>query len=401
MKLTDAKLKAIRAGEKSRVIWEGSGFGLRVSPTGAKSFVLMFRMPGSRKARLWTIGKYPQITLAAARRMAAQGREKILKGIDPGARAVVQRKADREAYTVKDLAEEYLEKWARPRKRSAREDERILHKDVVPAWGNRKAKDITRRDIILLLDAIVERGATIQANRTLAVVRKMFNFAAGRSILDASPCVAITAPARENRRDRVLSEAEIKSFWNGLDTAGMSEAVKLALKFQLTTAQRKGEVAGAEWRDFDLKSTWWVVPGEKTKNAMPHRVPLSPLALGLLGEIKALSNGSPFLFPSPRNGRHITGPAIDHAVRVNHDVFGIEHFTPHDLRRTAASLMTGAGIPRLIVSKILNHAEPGVTAVYDRHSYDAEKRQAFETWGRKLESILTGKTGKVIPLQAK
>lgn len=394
MKFTDTMIRALRPKAARYEIWESRGFGIRVTLSGEKSFVFLYRFGG--KARRLTLGRYPAMSLVDAHAAHGGARQALERGIDPGAKKIEAKRIDRDALTVADLAEEYLEKWARPRKRSWREDERIIRKDILPSWKTCKAKDITRRDVITLLDRIAERGATIQANRTLAVVRKMFNFALGRSILEVSPCVAIQAPAKENRRDRVLSAEEIRAFWNGLAGSRMAEGTRLALKLQFVTGQRKGEVAGAEWADIDLSGAWWTIPAEKAKNGLPHRIPLSAMALEILARIKELSGESRWLFPGARQDRHVTEPAINHAVRGNQDVFGF-HFTPHDLRRTAASLMTGAGVPRLTVAKILNHVEGGVTAVYDRHGYDDEKRQALETWGRKLSAILTGQAANIIP----
>ncbi|HIG50388.1 MAG TPA: site-specific integrase, partial [Gammaproteobacteria bacterium] len=120
------------------------------------------------------------------------------------------------------------------------------------------------------------------------------------------------------------------------------------------------------WSDLNLKDGWWIIPKEKSKNNLPHRVPLSSLALKILKEAKKLSKGSPFLFPSPTKEKsHITEPAIDRAIRNNRELFDIDHFVPHDLRRTVASQITAMSFPRLTVSKILNHVESGVTAVYD------------------------------------
>ncbi|MGH8627111.1 MAG: tyrosine-type recombinase/integrase [Gammaproteobacteria bacterium] len=129
-------------------------------------------------------------------------------------------------------------------------------------------------------------------------------------------------------------------------------------------------------------------PGRRLKNHLAHRVPLSLLARELLHDMPRLDDR--FLFSSPTGSKPTGDTSVDHAVRRNLDAFGVGRFTPHDLRRTAASHMTSMGIPRLVVSKILNHAETGVTAVYDRHSYDAEKRQALDTWGQKLEGIVGG-----------
>ncbi len=404
MAFTNPKVRAMKPKESRYISWEdgSTGLGVRVSPQDRKTFIFMYRHEG--KSRMMTVGPYPRITLAEARVRVANAKEKLSRGVDPGSEWVKSKKANREAPTVDDLVEVYLEKWARPRKKSAAEDERILRKDVLPLWGRRKAKAVKRRDVILLLDNIVGRGAPIAANRTFAVIRKMFRFALSRDLVETSPCEAVVAPGKETRRDRVLSENEIKAFWLGLDKAQITEGLKFVLKLQLATAQRRGEVVGAEWSEFDMDSRFWTIPAEKSKNGLPHRVPLSPLVLDLLEDLKKLSGESRWLFPSrgPKDSPLFPSSVV-HAITRNMDVFKVEHFTPHDLRRTAASHMTSIGISRLVVAKILNHAESGVTAVYDRHSYDNEKRQALNAWSRKLESIVSGEMerGKVIDLVKK
>ena len=336
-----------------------------------------------------TLGAYPAISLAKAHELHRDAIKCLASGKNP---AIQQRKDKveaRAANTVNELIGEYLEKWAKPRKRSWQEDERILKKDVALAIGRHKAKDVSKKDIILILDQIIDRGAPIAANRTLAAMRRMFNFAVERDIILITPCYGVKAPTKENRRDRVLSEEEIKTFWHGLKDTGMLETSKLALKLQLITAQRKAEIVSAEWDEFDLKDNWWTIPAEKAKNGNLHRVPLNDLAVQILQELKPLSNNSKWLFPSPRVDMHIIPTAIDHALRKNLEKFQVvKSFTPHDLRRTAASHMTALGISRLVVSKLLNHVENSVTAIYDRHSYDKEKRMAVEVWGTKLKEIL-------------
>ena len=406
MRFTDKGIAALKPKSERYEVWEDgrTGLGVRVSPKGRRSFVHMYRFDG--KARRMTLGTYPGVGLASARVKHANAKELLAKGTDPGAQQIERKRTERQAETVNDLAEEYLEKWARPRKRSAGEDERILRKDVLPLWGKRKAKDIRRRDVILLLDGIVERGAPIAANRTLGVIRRMFNFAVARDLLDATPVAMVKAPAKENQRDRVLSTDEIRTLWNGLDDAAMSPAIKLVLKLQLVTAQRKGEVIGASLSEFDLEEKAWIIPAERAKNGIAHKVPLSPMALGLIEEAKALASESGWLFPSPRGDGHIAPRAVNHALwracmppekrpkaaRFSQTpAIGLTNIVPHDLRRTAASGMTALGINRLVVSKILNHVENSVTAIYDRHGYDAEKRHALEAWAAHLEGILSGK----------
>ena len=397
MKLTDMQLRNLKPQAQRYMVWADNGLGVRVSPKGRKSFIYMYRHEG--RARFMTLGDYPRLTLADAHKAHAEAMKKVEQGIDPGAEALAERAEERQAPTVEVLADEYLEKWAKPRKRSWREDERILKKDVIPEWGRRKAREITRRDVIRLLDGIVDRGAGIMANRSLATIRKMFNFAVSRDIVAVSPCLSVRSPAQEQRRDRVLTTDEIRALWYALEGAKMmAEGTKLALKLQLVTSQRKAEIVTARWDEIDLTDKWWTIPPEKAKNKMAHRVPLSPLALELLQEAKKITGDSPWIFPSPQTDRHITPEAIDHALRrPGLEALGFT-FVPHDLRRTAASLMTGMGISRMVVSKILNHVERGITAVYDRHSYDLEKRQALDAWGRKLQDVVEGTESNVVPM---
>ena len=400
MAFTDSKVKNMKAGEKRRIFWEDGQtcLGLRVSSSGKKSFIYMYRYQG--RPRMMTLGQYPVLTLADARVQLAKAKAQLAQGIDPGAIHAQDKAEHRGAPTLKQLADEYIIKRSKTKKAWV-EEKRILEKDVLPKWRNHKAKDIKRRDILLLLDKIVERGSPIMANRTLGVLQRMFKFGIGRDILESNPCSVIERPGEESQRDRVLSAKEIKKFWFGLEKCEMAGGTKLALQFLLISLQRKGEVAQSEWKEFDLKSGWWTIPKGKTKNGLPHRVYLSPTSLSLLRETKELSGDSIYLFPSPRGkgNKPITSRSLSQALLRNQKNIGIEHFIPHDLRRSASSHMTGSGIPRSVVQKILNHIEQGVTAVYDRYSYDKEKRNAMMKWDRRLQAILSGETGKIIEMK--
>ena len=388
---TDKAIAALRPRSQRYEKWDGGGFGIRISPSGAKSWTWVYHFE-SRSRRL-TLGTYPGVGLADARLKLAEARKLLQQGIDPGSRQVEARRAERSAESLAEVAEAYLEKWARPRKRSAAEDERILRKDVLPSWGRRKANDISRRDVIGLLDRIVDRGSPIAANRTLAIVRRMFGWALSSDIILAHPCTGVKAPGKETRRDRVLKADEIAAFWRALDDPELpiAKPIRLALKLQLTTAQRKGEIIKAEWPEFDLNNRVWTITADKAKNALPHRVPLSRLALTLLEEILAIAPGhtGPWLFPSRRKNAPVTAGAVDTVMRKHGNALGTGDATPHDLRRTAASHMTSIGVSRVVVAKVLNHAEPSVTAVYDRHSYDREKRAALDEWGARLAEIVS------------
>jgi len=402
-KLTDVRVQSLKPKATRYEVWDpaAAGFGVRVTPKGIKSFVYLYRFEGL--ARRMTIGRYPQLSLSKARLKYASAKAALDdKGIDPGRGLVEGRAASRIAPTVIQLVDEYIEKWAMPRKRSWKEDKRLLAHDVIPVLGRKKAAEVTRRDIRLLLDGIIDRGAPITANRVLAVVRKMFRFAVSRDIVPNNPCEAVEAPAKEASRDRVLSEPEIQTLWQSLNSnkLKMTEPVRLSLRMILVTGQRKGEVVSARWDEMDLAAGWWTIPGEKAKNGLPHRVPLSPLALELLKQIRKLSSDSEFLFPSAHGNKTIRHDAVSKAVRRDESALNVEHFTPHDLRRTAASQMASAGISRLVISKILNHVDSSVTAVYDRHSYDKDKRKALNAWARHLDTITSGKkASKVVNIR--
>ena len=389
MKFTDRGIAALKPDTDRYEVWEDgrTGFGVRVSQKGRKSWVYMYRFNGS--ARRLTLDTYPAMPLAEARVRVADAKRKLAHGEDPGIQHLEEMRMARGAPTIETLVEDYLEHYARPRKRSAREDERILRKDVVPAWRGTKAHGLTRRHVSALLERIVARGAPIQANRTLAVVRKMFNFAISRGVIEASPCLGVAMPAKENQRDRVLSDAEIIAFWKGIERPGISEEVQLALKLQLVTAQRKMEVSSAEWNEFDLEQAIWTIPKDRAKNGRASRVPLSPLAVQIVTRLRELHPDSPYPFPSRNKRTAITSRAIDRAVGRFREELGIDHFTPHDLRRTAASHMTMLGFNRLIVEKILNHADNSVAAIYDRYGYDKEKRDALDAWSEKLSNLVS------------
>ncbi len=386
--LTARTLEALKPLARGQVdYWDASlpGFGVRVSPGGRKAWVLMYRI-GSRKRRL-TLGTYPPMMLADARDEAKAALLTVQKGSDPAAEKFEWRKAQ----TFAQLAELYLEKHAKPNKKSWRLDEKALWRDVVPRLGNRRAREITRRDIRDLLDDIKARGSPIQANRTFEIMRKLFNWAIAEDYLPDSPCQKISKPAKENRRDRVLKEDEIRAVWQAMEAE--QPLVAALFKLRLITAQRGGEVASMRWEDIDSPSSWWTIPGERTKNGLSHRVPLSPLALEILDGLKTERLEPPWIFPSPKPGRH-----LEHMVQATRRIrkrSGVE-FVPHDLRRTAASYMTGMGMPRLTVKKILNHVESDVTATYDRHSYDQEKRQALEAWGQRLDEIVSGRAAAAV-----
>jgi len=380
------------------------GFGLRVSSKGRRTWLVRYRIRGRKGKGSMSLGTLDNLDLADARGLAKDALRAAEKGVDPAE----PKRQERHAETFRELADRYIGEYAKKRKRSWKADERIIKRDLLPALGNMRASTIRRADIRQVLRTIIDRGAPIMANRVLEVLRMIFAWALQEEMggIEVNPCSGVPRPAEERSRDRVLSPAEIKSLWKALERppAGMPLRCALVLKLQLVTAQRKGEVVSAEWTEMDRGAERiWTIPGEKAKNGQSHRVPLSDTALELLNEIKKLAGRSRWLFPSPAGDRPMTARAVNHAVLRVVDKLGVGNdVRPHDLRRSAASHMTSIGITRFIVGRVLNHSERGVTAVYDRHSYDREKRQALETWAAHLAEMVSGSApaSNIVPIRA-
>lgn len=367
---------------------EATGLTLRIASSGAKSWCVLYRHRG--RSRRLTLGPVDAIPLAEARDRARDAVRDASKGEDPAE----TKRAARKAKTIAELVTDYIERYAKKRKRSWREDDRILRAEVLPRWKHRAIEDIKRRDVRLLVEAIADRGAPIMANRTTALLSKVFRFALDDELIENSPAVRISRPAPESRRDRVLTEHELRTLWTAWD-AGAPEMAAF-FKLRLITAQRGGEVAAMRWSDVDMEAGWWTIPAGVAKNKLAHRVPLSSMALDI---IRALPRPADAEEAEGRKAYVVTGARGRRQRTEAAKAFGVSDFRGHDLRRTAASMMASGGIARLVISKILNHVEPGVTAVYDRHSYDPEKRAALDWWARKLNAILESHDAgaKVLP----
>ncbi len=263
----------------------------------------------------------------------------------------------------------------------------MLRRYIPAEWTHRLAAEITRRDVRNLVEGLADR-IPVQANRVLALLRKIFNFGVEREIVPTSPCVAIARPTREHPRERVLTAGEIRSLFGALVAEEPDSAA--LVKLYLLTAQRGGELRTMEWAHLDLEDGWWTIPAERTKNGLAHRVPLSPWASDILSGLHRSRSDERWVFPVGRwHPRSLGGPrtTVQQLTRRVKARSGVE-FQPHDLRRTAASHMTSMGISRLTVQKLLNHVERGVTSVYDRHSYDAEKRAAVTAWADRLSAVV-------------
>jgi integrase len=292
-------------------------------------------------------------------------------------------------------------------------DRWLLETYVLPRWGPRPVEQVTKDDVRKILHDLAEGRLAARGKPTKvaprnfrALLSKLFEWAIERGSLAANPVVGTKLPdrvrehLRKGGKDRVLSDDEIGTLWAALDRLDadarrrkIAPVSAAAFRLILLTAQRPGEVFTMRWRDIE-DGVWWVIPAEVAKNGEPNRVYLSPQVREILGELHQHTGASPWALESPRKpGTHLT--TIKTATQSILRRTEMRPWSPHDLRRTAASKMRAMGVTRLVVQGILNHKDRSVTAIYDRYGADPEKRQALTDWGRRVEEIAGGERGAV------
>jgi len=409
------KIKKPAAGQAEH--WDASlpGFGLRITAKDRRSWVLMKRLKvGAKPLVRFTLGDFPTMTLADARRTAGEYIELIEAGGDPrDVKAQKLAEADeRHRNTFKAIAAEFIEKYAKRENRSWRQVENIFKLHVEPRWGDKPVTTITRRDLLNLLDSLIDAGKSTTANRVLANIRKLFNWCIERGILEASPALQVKPPAgKEVPRERDLSDDEIRAIWGASEKLGIPFGV--GLKTLLLLGQRRAEVFGMRWADIDLDKGEWILPRERTKAARSHVVPLSQMAIDVLKTIPRISYrpapGKPeilseYVFTTsgatPVSGFSKAKSRIEKLIMDERKkraketgdkslLMPLPQWQMHDFRRTCATRLAVLGVPVDHIGRVLNHAPKGVTAtVYDKHTYIPEKRHALDVWAKYLKGIV-------------
>lgn len=408
IKLTKRIVEAAEPAETDQYLWDADvkGFGLKITPTGRKTFLLQYRIAGrSSTTERYTIGLHGSPwTVEKARNEALQLLARVKAGHSPAAERRQERKREPDApRLVRAIAVQFLERHAKPKNRDWAKTQYILDREVLPAWGDREIAEVTRADVIALLDKIVDRGAPIHANRTLAVVRGLFNWAISRGLIERSPAAGVKAPGDEVARDRVLSEDELRAVWQAASETPYPFGPFLQLL--ILTAQRRDEVAGLRRSEIDEAAAMWTLPRERAKNDRAHEVPLSPMALEILSAIPRVE-GCDLVFStngtSPISGFSKAKARLDKASKVG--LSEADEWRIHDIRRTVTTHLARMNFPPHVVDKILNHVSGtigGVAAVYNRHSYVSERRQALDAWANRLQSIVEGgHVSNVVALRA-
>jgi integrase len=367
------------------------GLVLEVLPSGAKTWRVRYRTPGGRKgkSRAFTIGDANVIKLGPALDKAREilGAVK-LHGRDP------HDERQSTGNTFAALFADWLERHAKPKKKSWVHDEGMYHRHVHERLGRIVAADIKRKDVAAALDDIAKAASGIQANRAQALISAIFSWAVNEGRLEHSPTFRIPKRGVEAPRERILTVEEIKTVWNGLADGPLGLGMERVLRLALLTGQRRSEIAEATKAELHLTGDerCWIIPGSRTKNGVMHRVPLPPMATAIFAAAVA-DSATPFVFP----GRGATDIAIDpHAVtramkRLTTEL-NIENATVHDLRRTVGTNLARLGVTKDIRARLLNHVDGArsvTDAVYNQHEFSAEKRAALELWEAELHRIIT------------
>jgi integrase len=422
VKLTDAAVQRLKAPPGGRVDYFDAAYpGLALRVTGAmdqrperRTWTLFYRFGGKQRRLTFEPG-YPALGLAGARDAANKAKLQIQAGTDPGAakaeaKAEIARAPDTMANVVALFVKRSLEAKGRAH-RYIEETRRTFRLHVLSRWGERDIKTISRRDVIELLDQVMDQGSTIRgegkrrkvpggpiaANRTLSAIRALFNFALRRGIIESTPAALVERPGKETQRERTLAAAEIAAVWSAADTLGYPFGPYF--RITLITGQRRDEVARMRWVDLDLEAKVWTLPAEATKAGRSHVVPLPSPAIDILKSLprKSMTVGggikpSPYVFTTsgdvPVSGFSKAKPRLDQAIAKSRDGTALPSWTIHDLRRTAATEMGRLGVSRFIIGKMLNHADRSVTGIYDRHAYLKEKREALESWATYIERLM-------------
>lgn len=413
---TDRQLASLRPEAKpfERRVSGPRGLSLRDFPSGAKQFELRYAVLGGPRRRQ-TLGDYPEISLADARRKATELRLKIMNGVDPGAARGVAPVPDFVEETLDELAEAY---WAaaalglhggrrRPKRAVTIANERHLWKrHITVPLGTTTPTGLKRATVKTFVRSLItEKGLSAASVASIAgLLHGVMAFAVQEEKIEANPVSGLARPLALVSRDRLLDDAGLQLVWTlaaeavlprapGATNLGLEArpepVIALAIQLLMLTLTRRTEVAGARKAEFDLESGLWVIPAERAKANHHHVVPLAPAVLGVLAQAFALNPDSPFVFPSPR----VAEQAIDaHAItRTFSRIFERRKLSlrsPHDVRWSGATTLTGRyGVTRFIVSLVLGHTPKegaAVTSVYDRYTYVPEKRAALLKWANHL-----------------
>lgn len=413
-KLTDKEIRAwIKSGERFEGRSDGNGLYLCYRKT-FKHPVWRFRYKFAGLSRVMILGSYIDLSLAKARELTKELSARVSLGYDVAgekqerkAEAVAKIEAEKNAIRVCDLAAEYFERQILPRWKHPDILRRRIDKDINPRIGDMKLEDVKPRHIDDMLKGIVDRGAPTIATDVLRWVRRMFDYAIKRQMIEINPCSAFEvadAGGKEVSRDRWLTREELILVLRAFRTSTISRQNEISFKILLALCLRKMELCAARWEEFDFDNAVWHFPAERSKNGDAVDIPLCLTVIDWFTELKSMSCGSQYVLPArkmqSRMIPHIQESTLPVALsKVRHALpADMPNFTIHDFRRTARTHLAALGVDPFVAERCLNHRIKGVEGIYNRHDYFDERRAALTQWCALLVSLEKGEDYNVIPM---
>jgi integrase len=387
---------------------DGDGLTFTLSASGTASWVLRYRFNG--KQRELTLGRYPDVTIAAARKLATEKRVEVQQGVDVARKKQRAKLESARAWTFKRLADDYLSRASEQLAAVTVEGRRQQLRDYIHGRiGHLPAREVSPGDIVDIVERSGEKSLHV-ARLVLIAIREVFAHGVARHVVEGNPCAHIKAKAiigaPPSRRARImLADAELVAVLALLPEIG--RANELASKILLATCTRIGELTRAEWKHVNFERKEWTIPPEHSKNKKQFVIPLTEQVAGWFMALHGLAFDSRFVLPLRQRHHERGGDAPMDATSLNaahnrlHDKLGdrCRRFTPHDLRSTARSHLGALGVDVLIAERCLNHSLGGLVAVYDKHDYLTERRKALEVWSAKIATLERGEVFNVVPFK--
>jgi integrase len=408
--LTDRLLKSLKRapeGQRYEVIDAVvPGLGVRVSPTGQRTFILIARFGGSKNPTRRAIGECGVITLEMARAKARSWIELIREGKDPKHEEERLRRAEirKQKQTFESVAEEYIDRHIK-KLRTAKESAREIRNELISEWSDRPISELRREDVVSLIEDIADRPAPYKAHLVFAHMRSLFNWAINRGTygLETAPTDRLrptTLIGPKEPRQRVLSDAELAALWRATEKTGYPYGP--LYRMLMLTGARKSGVAGARRREIDGDKKLWTVPAERFKSNATHLVPLTDLLLALIAQLPEFKKGD-LLFSTSFGVREVSG--FSQAKRHIDDLMAAElgkkpePWVVHDIRRTVRTRLASLRVPDMIAEMVIGNGRRGLQRTYDLHSYETEMREALELWAGRLRDIVTPPPENVLQIK--
>ena len=373
--LTPIAIANLKPSDKRQEIPDGGcrGLYLIVQPTGRRTWAVRYRNADGKTRKLTLDGA---LSLAEARKAAAAALAEVQRGVDPGA-TKMQTEAKRGGDMVEALVADYVERYVRKNTRATTQAATVgvFDKIVLPAWRGRTVHDVKRRDVVELVDRVTDERGPYMANRVLAALSKFFGWLLARGVVETSPVAGVPYPGKQNPRNRALSDEEIKRFLAACED--LPEAHRDIYKLLLLTGARAREVSEMRWSEICWPD--WMLPAERSKNKQAHLFPLSRQAQRILDAQHRVA-GSDYVFGQRRSLGHAKGQ-LDAAMHLD------TPWRTHDLRRTMGAGMQKLDVDWRVIEHALGHKLPGISAIYQTHEYEDEKREALQRWADHVEKL--------------